>query len=100
MRAIIKDSELLAGRALGETYLRENRTDAYVCVPPALIVTAPDGKAFTLGFKYRQGRDLEFNVLVDDRDSGEFASRIEMAGGRVRIFGGDGWRTWNGRSFI
>lgn len=102
MKAALTDSELLTGRALGETWTRENRSEADVEIPPALIITAPDGKTFTLGFKYQAGKslDMEFNVLVDDRDSGEFASKIVMKGGTIAIYGSAGWRTWSGKSFI
>lgn len=93
---MIRDSELLIGRAVGQRFVRENVTESYVTVPPALIVTASDGKTFTLGSEYLgEGWNMEFNVLCDDRATGEFASRIECRKGVVRIFGRAGWRTWS-----
>ena len=101
MKPILRDSELLTGRALGETYLRENKTESYVEVPPALIITDPSGTTFTMGFRYIEyAGHFEFNVLRDDIDTGEFAEKIVMQAGTVRIFGKDRWRTWNGRTFI
>lgn len=100
---MIRDSELLVGKAVGQTFYREDKTESYVTVPPALIVTASDGTTFTLGTEFLGGGwNMEFNVLCNDRDTGEFASRIECARGVVRIFGQAGWRTWSRsrRTFI
>ena len=97
------DSELLIGRAMGQLFQRENKSESYVTVPPAMIVTASDGKTFTLGTQFRGGGwNMEFNVLCDDKDTGEFASKIECRAGVVRIFGQEGWRTWSRsrRTFI
>ena len=89
------DAHLLLGRLGGQTFRRENPSEAYVCVPPALLVTDSDGGTFTLGLEYVQcGWTFEFNVLRNDVDTGEMASRIEYRGGVVRIFGKNGWRSW------
>lgn len=101
MTAIIKDTTLLKGRAFGETYLRENQTQSYVEIPPAAIITASDGSTWTLGTEYVQhGAEYQFNVLRNDVDTGEFASRVVYQRGKVRIFGRGGWRVWTGRSFV
>lgn len=98
--AILKDSQLLVGKAFGETYTRENQTQDYVCIPPAAVITASDGSTWTLGTEYTQhGAGLQFNVLRNDIDTGEFASRIEYRRGKVRIFGRGGWKVWTGRFF-
>jgi len=100
---MIRDSEMLVGQAVGQKFYRENKTESYVTVPPALIVTASDGTTFTLGTEFLGGGwNMEFNVLCNDKDTGEFASRIECRAGVVRIFGQAGWRTWSRsrRTFI
>lgn len=58
------DSHLLIGQIGGKTFRRENPSEAYVCVPPALMITDSDGGTFTLGGEYVQrGWVFEFNVL-------------------------------------
>lgn len=97
------DAHLLLGKIGGKTFRRENPSEAYVCVPPALLITDSDGGTFTLGGEYVQrGWVFEFNVLRNDVDTGEMASKIEYRGGIVRIFGVDGWRSWGRarRSFV
>jgi len=91
-------------RPLGEqTY----ETEAYVSIPPALMIQDSDGNIWTLGFDqggWRTG-EFEYDVVVASppvlkpRRTGEFACRIEYRG-KVRIFGSGGWRTWNGRAFV
>lgn len=101
MPAILRDSQLLIGRAIGSKFLRENQTEAYVEIPPALVITASDGSTFTLGNRCRQyGWVMEFNVTCNDIDTGEFAHRVVYRDHKVRIFGRDGWRVWTGKSFI
>jgi len=94
------DAHLLIGTALGRTWRRENKTESYVVIPPALIITDSDGATWTLGTEYNV--HMEFNVLRNDKDTGEFASRIEYQRGVLRIYGRDGWRTFsrNRRHFI
>ena len=99
MRPVFKDSELLIGSALNVTYERENATQPYVSVPPALIVTDSNGATWTLGFEYLQKNgQFYFNVLRNDKNTGEFASNIEYRKGRIRIRCSDGtMKTWTER---
>lgn len=98
------DPHLLSGRAHGLRYERENKTESYVCVPPAHIITDSDGAAWTLGTQYvdHGGGEFEFNVLRNDIDIGETAMRIEYRRGVVKIFGHSGWKSFSRsrRSFI
>jgi hypothetical protein len=90
------DDHLLIGQALGKVYRRENKTESYVCIPPAFIITDSDGATWTLGFKYRiHHTEYEFNVLRNDIDTGEMAKRIEYKQGLVRIFGQYGWKNFS-----
>ena len=99
MRPVLKDSELLIGSALQTTYTRENATQPYVSIPPALIITDANGATWTLGFDYVQKNgQFYFNVLRNDRDTGELASNIEYRKGRIHIRCSDGTRkTWTER---
>jgi hypothetical protein len=97
MRPAFNDSSLLEGSALRMRYYRENATQAYVSVPPALIITDSNGATWTLGFKYIENRgQFFFNVLRNDVDTGEMASNIEYRQGRIRVRCSDGslkvWR--------
>jgi len=97
MRPALQDSALLKGRALKTTYLRENATQPYVSIPPALIITDSNGATWTLGFSYVLNRgQFFFNVLRNDVDTGELASNIEYRQGKIRIRCSDGtqkvWR--------
>jgi hypothetical protein len=98
------DNQLLVGRIGGVRYERENKTESYVVIPPAFIITDSDGAAWTLGSQYvdHGGGEYEFNVLRNDIDTGETAKRIEYRQGVVRIFGWYGWKTFsrNRRHFI
>lgn len=97
------DDHLLIGRALGTAYRREDKTETYVSVPPAMIITDSDGATWTLGFRYilHHGQ-YAFGVLRNDIDTDEFAMRIEYTKGVVRIFGPSGWKSFsrNRRHFI
>lgn len=78
-------------------------TESYVSSPPALLIVDERGTVFTLGEKFAHDPDaprgeFAFNVLVNGKECGEFASRIERRNGRIRIFGRQGFRTWNGRT--
>ncbi|HLA60921.1 MAG TPA: hypothetical protein VK626_01625 [Nitrospiraceae bacterium] len=80
-------------------------TESYVSSPPALLVVNEQGTVFTLGETFAQDSsapwgEYAFNVLVNGQDSGEYASRIERRNGKVRIYGRQGFKTWNGRTFI
>ena len=83
------DPQMLVGWANGLRFERENKTESYVSVPPAHIITDSDGACWTLGTEYVDygGGELEFNVLRNDVDTGETAMRIEYRKGVVRIFG-------------
>lgn len=93
------DAHLLIGKLNGHIFRRENKTESYVRIPPALVITDSDGAMFTAGFALKH---MEFNVLRNDVDTGEFAEFIEYDGKLVRIFGRDGWRSFsrNRRHFI
>ena len=94
------DRHLLIGRANGYLFRREDKTESYVVIPPAHLITDSDGAMWTFGFKYNGHGEI--NVLRNDIDTGEFAERIEYRRGQVRIFGKAGWRTFsrNRRHFI
>lgn len=89
------DDHLLIGRALGQTWRRENKTESYVCIPPALIITDSDGGTWTFGTEFNALGEI--NVLRNDVDTGEFAQRIEYRQGVVRLYGRSGTRSF-GRS--
>lgn len=77
-------------------------TEAYVSIPPALVIRDKDGALWTLGFdqgEFRTG-EFEYDIVRNGRKTGEFGCRIEFRNGKVKIFGAAGWRTWNGKSFI
>ena len=95
---MIIDSEMLVGKACGQTWFRENRTENYVCIPPALIITDYNGATWTFGNEYLNlGWAYYINVLRNDVDTGEFAARIEYHRGRVRIWTQQGWKVWTER---
>jgi hypothetical protein len=78
-------------------------TEAYVSTPPALVVVDETGDVWTLGFTNAPQAprgEFAFDVLRNGVAVGEFASRIERRGGRVRIFTPSGYKRWNGRAFI
>lgn len=94
------DTHMLIGRAHNVTYRRENKTESYVVVPPALLITDSDGGTWTFGSEFNIFGEI--NVLRNDMDTGEFAQKIEYRCGIVRLFGRSGWRTLarNRRHFI
>jgi hypothetical protein len=80
-------------------------TEHYVSSPPALHITDERGDVFVLGFSTGQrwqspDGEFAFNVLRNGHETGEIASRIERRNQRIRIFTRDGWKRWNGKSFI
>ena len=78
------------------------RSDPDVESPPALWVRHDDGSTFTLGFDpggWPTGL-MEFDVVRNGRKTGEKACKIVKKNGKVRIYGQDRWRTWNGRQFV
>lgn len=89
--AMSDDDHLLIGRALGQTFRRNDKTETYVCVPPALLITDSDGAAWTFGTQFNAYGEI--NVLRNDVDTGEFAQKIEYQRGVVRLFGKYGWKS-------
>ena len=91
-------------------------TEEYVSSPPAVAIIDARGDVFTLGFtmavsgsRFQQRYETKheapkgefaFNVLKNGQNVGEFASRIERRGGRIKILTAAGWKTWSGQSFI
>lgn len=80
-------------------------TESSVSSPPAARITDAGNNVWTLGYAYQVERDAPkgeyaFNVLRNGEETGEFASRIEYRNGRVRIFTRQGYKVFNGRSFI
>lgn len=77
-------------------------TENYVSTPPALVVIEGNGTVWTLGFTQVMGPrgEYAFEVLRNGLPTGEWASRIERRMGKVRIFTENGFKLWNGRSFI
>lgn len=80
-------------------------TEPYVAVPPALHITDSANNVWTLGYSYAtpinaSRGEFTFNVLLNGKETGEFASRIEMRFGKIRIFTRAGFKTWNGHSFF
>lgn len=79
-------------------------TEAYVSIPPALWIRDNENALWTLGFDYnerewRSGR-YEYDIVRNGCKTGEFGRIIEFRRGRVKIFGSEGWKVWNGRSFV
>jgi hypothetical protein len=87
------DAHLLIGRALGQTWRRNDPTEPYTVVPPALVVTDSDGATWTFGTEFSVHGEI--NVLRNDVDVGEFAERIEYRRGVVRLYGKCGMRTFS-----
>jgi hypothetical protein len=80
-------------------------TEHYVAVPPALTITDERNQVWTIGFQMApSGKspdgEFAFNVLRNGMETGTIASRIERRNGRIRAFTREGWRHWNGNSFI
>lgn len=77
-------------------------TDEYVSSPPALFIIDEQGAVWTLGLQHQMGPrgEYAFNVLRNAQQTGEFASRIERRGGKIRIFTVNGWKRWTGNSFF
>lgn len=80
-------------------------TENYVSSPPALTLTDERGDLWCLGFtaaphgKTPNG-EFAYSVLRNGVPTGEYASRIERRGERIRIFTADGFKRWTGVSFI
>jgi hypothetical protein len=101
------DKYILAGCVFqnGELvrYEREDKTEPYVVIPPAYVITDSDGACWTFGNEYAEHNgEYEFNVLRNAVDMDEVAKRIEYRRGRIWIFGNYGWKHFSRtrRSFI
>lgn len=103
MADLLFDKHLLAGVINGARFERENKTESYVEIPPAFIITDSDGAAWTFGpqFEVHNG-EYQFSVMRNDVDTGEVAKRIVYQNGVVSIFGSYGWKRFsrNRRHFI
>lgn len=79
-------------------------TEHYVSSPPALWVIDERGDVWTLGMTMQRHDtprgEFAFPVLRNALPVGEYASRIERRGGKIRIFCRDGWKRWTGVSFF
>lgn len=82
--------------------LQTHITEEYVSSPPALIIVDETGAVWTLGFEQITGPrgEYAFPVLRNGLPVGEYASRIERRGGKIRIFTANGFKRWSGRSFV
>ena len=97
-KAAFKDSELLIGKAVGQEWHRENRTESYVSVPPALIITDSNGATWTIGNDWvTKGWVYYWSVLRNDFPVGEYAERIEYLKGKVYITTPTGRKVWHER---
>lgn len=106
---LIRDPYLLYGKADGgQTFVREQRTERDVEIPPAFVITDETGAMWTFGPEYveTKGR-FEFGVLRNDSPVGELAYKIVFRPtrgnvlGQVAIYGsGYGRKIWNGRTFV
>jgi hypothetical protein len=95
------DKEILAGTVGGLRYERENKSENYVTIPPAFLITDADGGMWSFGPEYiKHGWIFEFNVLRNDVDTGEVAYKIEYQKGVVTIYGVNGKKRWSSKSFI
>jgi hypothetical protein len=103
MTAFTFDRHMLAGTVHGLRYERTNKSESYVSVPPAFLITDSDGAMWSFGSQYVQHNgEYEFNVLRNDVDTDEVAKRIEYRKGVVWIFGHYGWKHFSRsrRAFI
>jgi hypothetical protein len=80
-----------------QTHVTEN----YVSSPPALHITDEAGDVWVLGMDSIISRgEFAFDVLRNGFPAGERANRIERRNGKISIFGPEGRKAWNGRSFV
>lgn len=77
-------------------------TENYVCSPPALTITDETGAVWALGMLDHgiHGGEFTFDVLRNGKITGEIANRIERRNGKISVFGPQGRKGWNGRSFL
>lgn len=81
-----------------QTHITEN----YVSSPPALVVVDESNTVWTLGMEARTGPRGEYAFAIQKNGVpvGEWGSRIERRGGKIRIFTVDGWKRWTGKTFL
>ena len=90
------DKDLLRGVINGVPYVRNDKTETDVEIPPAFIITDSDGAAWTIGTEYvMHNSEFEFSVLRNDVDTNEMAKRIVYRRGVVCIFGHYGWKRFS-----
>lgn len=79
-------------------------TEPYVSIPPALWIRDNENALWSLGFDYDErewrGGRYEYDAVRNGEKTGDFCRVIEFRKGKVRIWGADGWRTWNGKQFV
>ena len=77
-------------------------TESYVSSPPALTITDDAGNIWALGMVNRgvSGGEFMFDVCRNGIPVGDYANRIERRNRKVYLFGPEGRKAWNGRSFI
>lgn len=97
-RPVFRDSALLTGQMFGTPWYRDDKSECYVTIPPALVITDSTGAMWTLGLEYQQkGWRYFYNVLRNSVHTGEYAEKVEYHQRRVRIWTQDGWKTWTER---
>lgn len=96
MTELLYDKHLLAGVIGGARFERESKTESYVEIPPAFLITDSDGAAWTFGAQYElHNGEYQFSVMRNDVDTGEVAKRIVYRKGAVCIFGSYGWKRFS-----
>jgi hypothetical protein len=79
-------------------------TESYVSIPPALWIRDEGENLWTLGFDYDEvawrGGKYEYDIIMNGVKTGYWGRVIELRGRKLRIFGSEGWRQWNGRHFV
>lgn len=94
-KAAFRDSQLLAGYHRGVKYVRENKTEPYVSVPPALIITDSNGATWTLGTDYIQkGWAYYWGIMRNDKHTGEHACKLEYRNTKLRAWTPEGSKIW------
>ena len=96
MTDFLFDKDMLVGIINGARYERANKTESYVEIPPAFIITDSDGAAWTIGTQYEvHSGEFEWVVMRNDVDTGEVARKIVYQRGVVKIFGHYGWKSFS-----
>jgi hypothetical protein len=99
MRHAVFRDNLLEGYHRGVKYLREDKTQPYVSVPPALILTDSNGATWTLGSDHvDKGWRYYWGIMRNDVHTGEHAERLEYKNGKIRAWTPLGPKVWVERS--